>query len=43
VTLTVNGVEVGPLKMAVSDKGTFGLKPGGEMSFGNLFVRELKK
>jgi hypothetical protein len=42
-TLAVNGVDVGSLKLGVPDKGTFGLKPAGEMFFGNLFVRELTK
>jgi hypothetical protein len=39
----VNGTVVRELNMSVSPrKGAFGLRPGGEMDFANLFVRELK-
>jgi hypothetical protein len=41
--VTLNGTMVRELNMAVSPrKGAFALRPGGEMDFANLFVRELK-
>jgi hypothetical protein len=41
--VTVNGAEVRELNMTVSRrKGVFALRPGGEMDFANLFVRESK-
>jgi hypothetical protein len=41
--VTINDTEVTELSTAVSPrKGAFALRPGGEMDFANLFVRELK-
>ncbi len=43
LTVTVNGTAVANLKdLDLPAKGTFDLKPEGEMDFANLFVRELK-
>src|SRR5262249_14801797 len=43
LTVSVNGTAVANLKdLELPAKGTFDLKPEGEMDFANLFVRELK-